>query len=127
MYTKHNCDLASDTWAICIGGSAHSFAPFEFLEEQLGRPVQRDEPRLRRRQRHVALVETQSLLPGVQEYVLTAKRLGLKLGVASSSSHEWVDNHLHRLGVLPYFDSLKCSNDVKYSKPAPDLHLAAPH
>ena len=125
IYAEHNCDLPFDTWAVCIGGSAHSFDPCDFLEEQLGRPVQRDELRQRRRQRHVALVETQSLLPGVQEYVLTAKRLGLKLGVASSSSHEWVDNHLDRLGVLPYFDSIKCSNDVKYSKPAPDLYLAS--
>lgn len=125
IYAEHNCDLPFDTWAVCIGGPAHSFDPCDFLEQQLGRPVQRDELRLRRRQRHVAMVETQSLLPGVQEYVLTAKRLGLKLGVASSSSHEWVDNHLARLGVLAYFDSIKCSNDVKYSKPAPDLYLAS--
>jgi beta-phosphoglucomutase-like phosphatase (HAD superfamily) len=29
--------------------------------------------------------------------------------------------------VLAYFDSIKCSNDVKYSKPAPDLYLASLH
>ncbi len=125
IYAEHNCDLPFDTWAVCIGGSAHTFDPCDYLEEQLGRPVPREELRLRRCQRHIALVETQSLLPGVQEYIRAAKRLGLKLGVASSSSHEWVDNHLARLGVLTYFDSIKCANDVKHSKPAPDLYLAS--
>ena len=49
IYAEHNCDLPFDTWAVCIGGSAHSFDPCDFLEEQLGRPVKRDELRLRRR------------------------------------------------------------------------------
>ena len=36
----------------------------------------------------------QPILPGVQDYIATAKQLGLKLGVASSSPREWVVGHL---------------------------------
>jgi len=64
------------------------------------------------------------VLPGVEDYILSAKRLGLKIGVASSSRHEWVDTHLTRLGLIDYFDSIKCFDDVKRTKPDPELYLA---
>lgn len=124
IYREHECDLPFSTWAMCIGGSPQLFDPCEYLEAQIGKPLLREEIRLRRRRRHMAMVETQAALPGVEEYILSAKRLGMKLGVASSSRHEWVDNHLARLGLLAYFDCIKCSDDVKYTKPDPELYLA---
>jgi HAD superfamily hydrolase (TIGR01509 family) len=124
IYREYACDLPFSTWASCIGGSPELFDPCEYLEAQIGRPLLREEIRLRRRQRHVAMVETQLALPGVEEYLLGAKRLGLKTGVASSSRHEWVDTHLARLGLLEYFDCIKCFDDVKHPKPDPELYLA---
>jgi HAD superfamily hydrolase (TIGR01509 family) len=124
IYREHNCDLPFSTWATCIGGSPDLFDPCEYLERQIGRPILREEIRLKRRQRHLAIVETQSILPGVEDYLLSAKRLGLKIGLASSSTHEWVDNHLARLGIIEYFDSIKCRDDVRSSKPDPELYLA---
>ncbi len=124
IYAEHDCQLPFSTWAICIGGSPQLFDPCEYLEQQIGRPVLREEIRLRRRQRHIRMVETQPVLPGVEDYLLSAKRLGLKIGVASSSRHEWVDTHLTRLGLIDYFDSIKCFDDVKRTKPDPELYLA---
>lgn len=124
IYEEHNCQLPFSTWAICIGGSPQLFDPCEYLEQQIGRPVLREEIRLRRRQRHVRIVEAQPVLPGVEDYILSAKRLGLKIGVASSSKHEWVDTHLTRLGLISHFDSIKCSDDVKHTKPDPELYQA---
>ena len=60
----------------------------------------------------------------VVDRIHSAKRLGLKIGVASSSRHEWVDTHLTRLGLIDYFDSIKCFDDVKRTKPDPELYLA---
>jgi len=65
------------------------------------------------------------VLPGVLDCLREAKTRGLLLGVASSSSHRHVDGHLGRLGLLPYFDVIRCRDDVKATKPAPDLYLAA--
>ncbi len=124
IYAEHDCQLPFSTWAICIGGSPQLFDPCEYLEQQIGRPVLREEIRLRRRQRHIRMVEAQPVLPGVEDYILSAKRLGLKIGVASSSRHEWVDTHLTRLGLIDYFDSIKCFDGVKRTKPDPELYLA---
>ena len=124
IYAEHDCQLPFSTWAICIGGSPQLFDPCEYLEQQIGRPVLREEIRLRRRQQHIRMVEAQPVLPGVEDYLLSAKRLGLKIGVASSSRHEWVDTHLTRLGLIDYIDSIKCFDDVKRTKPHPELYLA---
>jgi len=61
----------------------------------------------------------------VSAYITEAKRRGLKLAVASSSSHSWVDSHLDRLGHREDFEVIKCRDDVPHAKPAPDLYLAA--
>jgi HAD superfamily hydrolase (TIGR01509 family) len=124
IYQEHDSYLPFSTWATCIGGSPQLFDPCEYLEQQIGRPIQREEIRLRRRQRHIHIVETQPILPGVEDYLLSAQRLGMKIGLASSSGHEWVDNHLTRLGLIDYFDAIKCFDDVKHTKPDPELYLA---
>ncbi len=51
-------------------------------------------------------------------------QFGLKLGVASSSTREWVRGHLARLGILERFDCLRCRDDVANAKPEPDLYIA---
>jgi HAD superfamily hydrolase (TIGR01509 family) len=124
IYEEYDCQLPFSTWATCIGGSSELFDPFEYLEQQIGRPVLREDIHSRRRLRHVQIVEAQPVLPGVEDYILSAKRLGLKIGLASSSRHEWVDTHLTRLGLIGYFDSIKCFDDVTQSKPDPELYLA---
>jgi HAD superfamily hydrolase (TIGR01509 family) len=125
IYTEFGCDLPFETWGKSIGGSAtEPFDACEYLEMLLGRPVEREELRERRRKRHVELVEALLPLPGVEDYLREAKRLGLKIGLASSSRHEWVDAHLARLDLLAYFDTIKCRNDVAHVKPDPALYLA---
>ena len=71
------------------------------------------------------LTAMQSILPGVEDQIAAAKGLGLKLGVASSSPRSWVAGHLSRLRLEPYFDTIKCSDDVEHVKPHPALFLAA--
>ena len=72
--------------------------------------------------RSSVLINDQSILPGVEEYLSVAKQLNLRLGVASSSSEEWVLGHLERLGILRAFDSVKCSDHVKRTKPNPEVY-----
>jgi HAD superfamily hydrolase (TIGR01509 family) len=69
-------------------------------------------------------VHAKELLPGVLQHIEEARALGLKLGVASSSTSEWVKGHLNRLGILDRFHCLRCRDDVANVKPAPDLYLA---
>lgn len=70
------------------------------------------------------MVLAQKLLPGVAEHLEEARAIGLKLGVASSSTRDWVGGHLARLGILDRFVCLRCRDDVANAKPEPDLYIA---
>ncbi len=47
------------------------------------------------------------------------------MGVASSSSHRWVDGWLNRLDIMPYFQTVVCRDDGLPVKPDPALFLKA--
>lgn len=76
------------------------------------------------RERSRAILATQSILPGISEYLNEAKRLQLRLAVASNSDHGWVDRHLERLGLRNYFEVIRCREDVARGKPEPDVYQA---
>ena len=121
-FEAHGCSLPLSTWAPYIGRPSGSFDPYAHLEEQLGRPIDRDALRAPRRRRYLELVEAQPILPGVAEYIADAERLGLRLAVASSSSRQWVSGHLSRLGLSEQFDCIRCADDVRQAKPYPDVY-----
>jgi HAD superfamily hydrolase (TIGR01509 family) len=125
LYHAHGCEIPMDAWAKIIGAAEYEFNPFDELERQLGRPVDREAEASRRRQRERELILSQPALPGVREYLQAAHRRGLRCAVASSSTCDWVENHLKRLGLFDDFVSIKTSEDVAHTKPAPDLFLAA--
>ena len=124
MYEEHHASLPLEQWAVCIGGGAELFDVYGYLEEQIGRPVEREEIAARRRKRHLELLVLKETLPGVESYIAEAKQLGLKLGVASSSSRAWVTGHLERLGLLSNFDYIRCGDEVTHKKPNPELYQA---
>jgi HAD superfamily hydrolase (TIGR01509 family) len=126
IYQSYGCHLPVSKWVVLIGAGYISgqFDPYAYLEEQFGQPIDRDAVRAKRRQRNTELLAVQQILPGVEDYIAEAKRLGLKIGLASSSPHDWVDGHLARLGLLEEFHCVKCSNDVTRTKPDPELYLS---
>jgi HAD superfamily hydrolase (TIGR01509 family) len=90
----------------------------------VGRPIDRAEILQRQKQRHRELVEAEAILPGVEDYLREAARSGLRIGLASSSSRDWVLGHLGRLSLDGKCDCIRCWGDVERAKPAPDLYLA---
>lgn len=69
--------------------------------------------------------EEAPVLPGVVELMEAAKAAGLRLAVASNSSHRHVDGHLKARGLWARFDVVVCRDDVARGKPAPDPYLLA--
>jgi len=122
LYARHGVELPMALWRRCVG--ADLVDPYEHLQRIVGSGVdvaaQRDELGVRHR-RTVALLGPR---PGVAELVAAAAAAGLHLGVASSSSHLWVDAHLERIGLLDAFAAVRCRDDVQHTKPAPDVYLA---
>jgi HAD superfamily hydrolase (TIGR01509 family) len=128
IYAEYGFSFPLESWAQIIGGTGGpSFDAAAHLQTLLGSPL--DLSALQAQQTHLShsLVNQESVLPGVWDYLREAKRLGLKLAIASSSPHSWVDTHATRLGIFHYFDDVVCSDDVAAgrTKPNPDLFLLA--
>jgi HAD superfamily hydrolase (TIGR01509 family) len=123
VYQAHGEELPFERWVQIVGSTTAGFHPQHHLEERLGRALPK-EVLDRRIGRRTELVLAQKLLPGVVSHIDQAKGIGLKVGVASSSTAEWVRGHLARLGILERFDCLRCRDDVAHAKPEPDLYVA---
>lgn len=124
MYKEHGSDLPLEVWGECIGTHSN-FNPYEYLEKQINKKLNHEELRVRKTERALVLIKEQKPLPGIENYLKAAKELGLKIGLASSSSREWVLEHLDRIGLVHYFEVIKTADDVENVKPDPALYIQA--
>ena len=126
VYAEFNQTLTVKDWGQIIGGTAASdFHPVTHLEMLTGRSLAGFDLEARVRAESMRKILAAKPRPGVLETIETALRLGLRLAVASSSPHWWVDDHLQRLGLFHLFETVQCSDDVSRTKPEPELFLAA--
>lgn len=125
MFAEHGVALPREEWTPLIGTHGGAFDIYGYLETHAGQPIDRADIRERRRARFHALIEAEAILPGVEAYIAAAKARGMRVGLASSSSREWVVGHLSRLGLHAHFDAIKTSDDVPQVKPDPALYWAA--
>jgi len=128
IYQEHGYELPHDEWGKIIGG--YGLSNFDAAEHlSLLSQGRLDSVSLRARHRLECdtAIARASILPGVLETIHEAKRLGIKLAIASSSHHAWVDAHVIRLGIFDHFDAVICADDVGVgrTKPNPDLFLSA--
>jgi HAD superfamily hydrolase (TIGR01509 family) len=124
LYQANGCTLDLSTWAQVIGTHEGNLDLLEQLERQSGVALDRSAVAPRRRARELELIAGQPVAPGVEAYLESARQLGLKIGLASSSSCRWVTGHLERLGLLAYFDCIRAADDVRATKPDPEVYLA---
>ncbi len=124
IFAAHGCDFPTAEWAAHVGSPEDRFDPCAHFEAQTGRPVDCERLWAEQNALWVKLTEAQPVLPGVREIILKAKRLGLKLAIASSGARERVERQLAQVGLLYAFDCIRCREDVAHAKPAPDLFLA---
>lgn len=128
IYREHGFELPHDEWGKIIGG--YGLSDFD-AADHLSRLTQGRLDSASLRSRHqlesFSAIQREAVLPGVMDMVHAAKRHGLKLAIASSSRHEWVDGHAKRLGIFHLFDRVICADDVGAgrTKPNPDLFLLA--
>jgi HAD superfamily hydrolase (TIGR01509 family) len=125
IYKEHGHELPLDRWFDYIGREGGFFDAADHLAALVGEGFDREAARKRRDTRKTELIDALDVMIGVREYVADAKRLGLRLAVASSSSRKWVLGHLERLRLHAEWDAVFTRDDVAQTKPAPDLYLAA--
>lgn len=71
----------------------------------------------------IAKLTEDALLPGAMETVNSLKEAGFLVAIGSSSKN--APAILNRLGIIELFDALADGNQIKNSKPAPDVFLLA--
>ncbi|MCJ7433563.1 MAG: HAD-IA family hydrolase [Anaerolineales bacterium] len=128
IYMEHGHELPAHEWSKIVGGYGISnFDAAEHLTDLTQGQLDAVSLRARHQVESSAAIADSPILPGVENIIHAAKKLGLKLAIASSSPHTWVDTHTKRLGIFDYFDKVICAEDVLpgRTKPNPDLFLKA--
>ena len=124
IYRRYGVELPFEVWAAAVGTSPDSFNPLSHLLELC--PGLAPSPiKLEQKQRMSALADSLPVMPGVEDLLVEARRLGLHLAIASTSSQEWVLTHLARHGLAGRFDVIQTGDRVERVKPYPDVYIAA--
>jgi HAD superfamily hydrolase (TIGR01509 family) len=124
VYASYGCELRLEKWAAVIGTYEEPFDPYQHLQELSGQLLDAEAVLNTQKTREALLIAAQPVRPGIVDYLQEAQRIGLKVGLASSSSCRWVTGHLERLGLLSYFTCIRGRDDVRITKPDPELYLA---
>jgi HAD superfamily hydrolase (TIGR01509 family) len=122
-YALFGQELTFDEYSEAVGSDYSRFDPRAALEKRIGRKVEWAELDADRRNFHLSLVGAKDVLPGVRELMEETKATRLLCGVASSSTSDWVEGHLNRLGLRPLVNFVSCANPPVPPKPAPDVYL----
>jgi HAD superfamily hydrolase (TIGR01509 family) len=125
VFAAHGAVLELKTWAPRIGGAGDGFNPYQLLAEACGRPIDRSAVRQACRARIRELLASEVIRPGVKELLADVRAHGLHIGLASSSPRSWIDEHLDRIGLVGQFDVIRTADDVRRTKPDPELYTAA--
>ncbi|HEX2981485.1 MAG TPA: HAD family hydrolase [Anaerolineaceae bacterium] len=125
IYQENGCSLPITEWSAILGSSSERFDPVNYLEVQAHATFDRQSLETRQVMRCRELMAGINLMPGVVDYLEEAKRMGLRMAVASSSPREWVVGHLTAYEILPYFSAVFTANDVERVKPDPMLFTSA--
>jgi putative hydrolase of the HAD superfamily len=126
LYRDHGHELPHDRWSTVIGTLGAEFEPYAHLEELVGAHLDRDVLDARRRAREYELCDLEDLRPGIEDYLAEADRRGLVRAIVSSSSRDWVDRHLGRLGHANGWRAIVTADgDTERAKPRPTLYLEA--
>ena len=63
------------------------------------------------------------LMPYCRETLQTLKDAGMRIALCTSNAQDVVSAYLSLAGLTAYFDAVITAEDVRFSKPAPDIYL----
>ncbi len=133
-FQEYGADLEIDEWAMCIG-TKNAIDPIKLLVDKVAKfdPVKASQilesgGKLNEavyKNVSIALKGSPKLMPGVKSWLDRAIELDLKIGMASSSSLDWLEEHLSSLKIRHYFQVLVGADYPIKPKPSPDVYLKA--
>jgi len=125
LYRSYGQDIGIEEWSGWAGAVGVREKACLRLEELLGKPLAREDAMQEQQRMYGELIAEQQLLPGVIDMLEDAKRLGLKIALASSATSEWAVGYIRQYGIDHYFDVFQTRDDVGRVKPDPEIYLRA--
>jgi HAD superfamily hydrolase (TIGR01509 family) len=127
VYATYGATLDPAVYSQVIGTTDATWSPSAHLVALLGRPLDTSLLKAAQHDHFERLIAAEVLRPGVIEWLDEARDLGLRVGLASSSSAAWVARFLTRLGLSDRFAAVATRERVARSKPDPALYQIALH
>lgn len=124
-FESYGFTLPFEDWLKIIGTDQSSYHPARHLAELTGGKIDPEITDIAVLQRSAQMLETESLLPGVEAFIQKAYANNIPMAVASSSPREWVTGHLETHHLSQYFQRIVCSDEVQKVKPDPALYVIA--
>ncbi len=124
IWSDHGHVLELDDWLLCVG-TRGGWDPVSGLEARLGRGVDR---RSLIDDHHEFCVAAHAGLgprDGVLDWLDEAVEAGVKVGLASSADHAYLERSLVRLGIRQHFLAVVGYDDVGAAKPDPATYVEA--
>lgn len=118
VHAAHGVAFDRELFIRSVGHADYTFDPWHGFSPHADRAALE----LERRARKDARLLGQPIRPGIVALLDAARMRDLRVGLASNSSHAWVEPHLARLGLLDRFTFLACREDAPSPKPEPDLY-----
>lgn len=119
----YELEFPLEEFAKYIGTTDKAF--FDYIESQIPMKIVPEEIQRAATERFLVKQGILEVREGVKEKLDEAKELGYKIGLASSSSREWVEGFLRQFELWDYFSVIKTSEDVAKVKPDPALYIQA--
>ncbi|WP_054024878.1 HAD family hydrolase [Bacillus sp. FJAT-28004] len=125
VYEEYGVELPVTLYAKCVGTSLDHFNPYTYIADCVTETIDLQVVKTKFKAIYAELLKSAEIRPGVIDYLDEAKRLNLKIALASSSQLAWIKPYLikHQLG--DYFDSFSTADEVEKVKPDPELYLLA--
>ncbi|WP_041695451.1 HAD family hydrolase [Alicyclobacillus acidocaldarius] len=124
LYRQHGREFPFHLYAKTVGTSADAFDPIRHLCDSDTSIRPEDAERVVERE-HRKLLDEEPLRPGVRSSLQELRRLGVSLGLATSSRRAYVEPFLVKYGIQSYFDAMATADDVSQVKPHPELYQLA--
>jgi len=128
IFKVFGCDLDMRKWIKIIDNPAGVFDPATIIENECKfkdkeHKIDLEAIRVMRYNLYEYVVERLGSFSGITSFLKDYSQRGL-IGLASNGTHAKSAYYLKKLRLLKYFNCIKCRDDVKNRKPAPDVYQA---
>ncbi len=125
QFEAHGVELDLSEWIKCVGAGPGVWSAIDHLESLVETPVDREKVVQARTLDLHQRLESLQPMPGADSLARLAKDSGVNIAIASSSTGDWVRQHLETTGLAEHFSTILTRDLVENPKPWPDLYLAA--